>query len=259
VSSRTLVRGAAKVVMLPAGIVTRRRSGDVVILLYHRLGTGSSEIELSPRAFEEQLRFLVERDRVLTLDEALIDGTAGGVVLSFDDGYADFYDTTLPLLLRYRVPAVLYLATSLVEDGWTDGGLTWTQLKEATATGLVTIGSHTHRHVDLSTVTPVEAEEELMRSKDLIEDRLGMPCSHFAYPFARPAARVEPIVRRLFRSAAVDAWRTNRHGRIDALRLGRTPVLRSDGQAFFRAKVRGLLDAEAHVYRALGRGPWRRS
>jgi peptidoglycan/xylan/chitin deacetylase (PgdA/CDA1 family) len=258
-SSPTLMRRAAKVVMLPAGIVTRRRIGDVVILLYHRLGMGSSEIELSPRAFEEQLRFLVERDRVLTLDQGLADHTAGGVVLSFDDGYADFYDTALPLLLRYRVPAVLYLATGLVEDGRTNGGLTWSQLKEATATGLVTVGSHTHRHVDLSTVTTIEAEEELTHSKDVIEDRLGMACNHFAYPFARRAAQVEPIVRRLYRSAAVDAWRTNRHGRIDALRLGRTPVLRSDGQAFFRAKVRGLLDAEAHVYRALGRGPWRRT
>jgi peptidoglycan/xylan/chitin deacetylase (PgdA/CDA1 family) len=253
------MREVTKVLVLPAGIVTKRRSGDVVILLYHRLGTGSSEIELTPRAFEEHLRFLVERDRVLTLDEALVDGAAGGVVLSFDDGYADFYDTTLPLLLRYRVPAVLYLATASVDDATIDGAITWSQLREATATGLVTIGSHTHRHVDLSTATPVEAEDELTRSKDLIEDRLDMPCSHFAYPFARQASQAEPIIRKLFRSSAVDAWRTNRSGRIDVFRLGRTPVLRSDGQAFFRAKVRGLLDAEAHVYRALGRGPWRRS
>jgi hypothetical protein len=34
-------------------------------------------------------------------------------------------------------------------------------------------------------------------------------------------------------------------------------VLRNDGRVFFRAKVRGQLDGERHVYRALRRGPWR--
>ena len=46
---------------------------------------------------------------------------------------------------------------------------------------------------------------------------------------------------------------------MDPWRLGRTPVLASDGLTFFRAKVQGRLDGEALAYRLLGRGPWRRS
>ncbi|HEX9890534.1 MAG TPA: polysaccharide deacetylase family protein, partial [Actinomycetota bacterium] len=65
--------------------------------------------------------------------------------------------------------------------------------------------------------------------------------------------------RDLFRTAALSAWRTNRRGRTDLHRLGRTPVLRSDGPRFFRAKVRGMLDGEALAYRVLRRGPWGRS
>jgi hypothetical protein len=61
----------------------------------------------------------------------------------------------------------------------------------------------------------------------------------------------------LFDSAAL-RWATNRAGRIDRYRLGRTPVLRSDGPLLFRAKVRGLLDGEALFYRLTGRGPWGR-
>jgi peptidoglycan/xylan/chitin deacetylase (PgdA/CDA1 family) len=255
--SSSFVRRAAKAAVLPAGLVTRRRAGDIVILLYHRLGPGQSEIELSPSVFEEQLRFLVERDRAMTLDEALVGGGPGGVVVTFDDGYADFHQSALTLIQRYQVPAVLYVATSLVEENGRNGRLSWTQLKEAETTGLVTIGSHTHRHVDLSAATPAEAEQELVRSKALIEDELGVPCVHFAYPFARRSSHVEPMVRKLFRSAAVDAWRTNRRSRIDPYRLGRTPILRSDSQRFFRAKVHGLLDGESQVYRALRRGPWR--
>jgi len=60
----------------------------------------------------------------------------------------------------------------------------------------------------------------------------------------------------MFDSAALDAWKTNRRGRIDPYRLGRVPVLRNDGFAFFKTKVWGMLDTEALVYRVARRGPW---
>ena len=246
----------------PLGWPARRRPGDVVVLLYHRVGDTRSEIELGARAFERQLMDLVARERVLTLEEGLAGDDGGGVVVTFDDGYRDFHEAVLPMLVKYRVPAVLYLATGLVANG---GGptaadaLTWTQLCEAVDTGLVTVGSHTHGHVDLSKTTEAEADAEMRRSKELIEDRLGTACAHFAYPWSVSSPPADRAARRLFRSAALDAWRTNRAGRIDPYRLGRVPILRSDGHFFFRRKVRGALDSEAWLYRALRRGPWGRS
>ena len=96
----------------------------------------------------------------------------------------------------------------------------------------------------------------MRRSKDLIEDQIGSACRHFAYPWAVGSPAADRVARRLFDTAALDAWRTNRAGRIDPHRLGRTPILRSDGQLFFRAKVNGLLDGEGVAYRLLRRGPW---
>jgi peptidoglycan/xylan/chitin deacetylase (PgdA/CDA1 family) len=257
VSAVTLARKASKLAVSPAGVFTRRRAGDLVVLLYHRVGPGLAEIELSEAEFERQLVHLAESEPVGSLDAALEAGGTGGVVLTFDDGTPDFHERVLPLLQRYRLPAVLYLATGLVvEEGGT--GLTWAQVAECAASGLVVIGSHTHTHADLSKVGETSAEEEMRRSKGLIEERLGVACEHFAYPWAVGSAGADRAARRTFRSAALDAWRTNRHGRIDPHRLGRTPVLRSDG-AFFRAKARGYLDGEALLYRALRRGPWGRS
>jgi len=37
------------------------------------------------------------------------------------------------------------------------------------------------------------------------------------------------------------------------------PIVRGDGLAFFRAEMRGWLDADALVYRAMRSGPWRDS
>jgi len=258
----SFARRAIKASVLPLGVRQRVRSGDVVILLYHRVGAGAREIDLPTQAFARQMQYLADHDGAVTLDAAL-DGTSnGGIVVTVDDGYRDFLDHVVPTLVKYEVPALLYLATGLVHGGGPAAGndgeaLTWSGLREAVATGFVTIGAHTHSHADLSRVSEHEAEEEMRRSKELIEDNLSGACDHFAYPWAVSSPGADRVVRRLFHSAAL-LWQTNRRGLIDRYRLGRTPVLRSDSDAFFRAKVKGILDKEALVYRLLRKGPWRR-
>ena len=257
-NTSSLVRKSIKATALPFGIPGRTRLGDVAILLYHRVGTGDREIDVPAPAFEEQIAYLAESEIATTLDDALMPGSQGGVVVSVDDGFRDFHDVVLPILARYRVPAILYLATSLVDGRQVpdNDAITWPQLEEAVSTGLVTVGSHTHNHADLSRVSEEVADAEMRRAKDLIEDVLGVPCRHFAYPWSVAGPAAERAARRLFDSAAL-RWGTNRRGRIDPHRLARVPVLRSDGRAFFRAKARGMLDREAVAYRILRRGPWR--
>jgi peptidoglycan/xylan/chitin deacetylase (PgdA/CDA1 family) len=252
-----LARRALKTAAFPTGVVTRRRAGDLVVLLYHRVGNGEGEIELPLDVFEDHLAYLADREHVVNLGDAVRSGTPGGVVVTFDDGYADFAERVVPVLVRHSIPATLYLATAPVGNG--PHSLSWSQLADAVSTGLVTVGAHTHTHADLSNAAEEVCEEEMRRSKELIEDRLARSCRHFAYPWAVSSPIADRVARRLFDSAAVGAWRTNRKGRLDPYRLGRTPVLRSDGRMFFRAKVKGLLDGEALFYRAARRGPWRSS
>jgi peptidoglycan/xylan/chitin deacetylase (PgdA/CDA1 family) len=257
-SSSSLVRKAIKAAALPIGVPSRRREGDVVILAYHRVGAGSREIDLPCGTFARHLEAL-GHDDVLSLDDALAEDR-GGVVLSFDDGYRDFHDNVLPMLSDRRFPATLYLATSLVVNGNGRAArdrLSWNMLREAVSTGLVSIGSHTHTHVDLSRAAYGEAEQEMRRSKSLIEDEVQVTCRHFAYQWGVASTGAEDAARDLFQSAALDSWRTNRRGRIDRHRLARTPVLRNDEGLFFRAKAMGMLDAERLAYRLLRRGPWK--
>lgn len=250
----TLARRALKALALPFGLPGRRPQ-DLVILCYHRVGAGGREIDVPLHTFHRQLRSLAESEPVVSLDAGV--GGAGGVAVTFDDGYRDFYEFVLPALVQRRIPATLYLATGLVGNGALGrDALTWDQLREAVQTGLVTVGSHTHAHVDLSRATDRQAEEEMRRSKELIEDRLGVPCHHFAYPWAVASPGARRVARRLFRTAALHAWRTNTPEGLDLHQLGRVPVLRSDGLLFFKAKVQGLLNGEALGYRVLRRGPW---
>jgi glycosyltransferase involved in cell wall biosynthesis/peptidoglycan/xylan/chitin deacetylase (PgdA/CDA1 family)/ribosomal protein S18 acetylase RimI-like enzyme len=255
-----IVRVGMKVLTLPFGAPFSRRAGDAVVLCYHRVGAGDREIDVPRRAFREHLEYLAAEGLAGSLERALAGD--GGAVVTVDDGFRDFYDVVLPELLRTGVPALLYLATGFVGTGdprsgvGPDGALTWPMLQEAVSTGLVTIGSHTHSHVDLSRADEREATDEMRRSVELIEDRLGLPCRHFAYPWGKASPAAERAARATFDTAALDAWRTNRAQRTDPHRLGRVPVLRSDAPLFFRAKVAGRLNGERLAYRALRRGPW---
>jgi peptidoglycan/xylan/chitin deacetylase (PgdA/CDA1 family) len=252
-----ILRKLVKTIALVPGLVERRRHDDVVVLIYHRIGQ-EREVDVPAKAFDTQLQLLTEKGLCLAMEAR---DERGGVLVTFDDGYRDFCEQALPLLVKHDVPAVLYLQTGLVANGGgTDpAALTWTDLRDAASTGLVTIGAHTHSHPNLSLASENEAEREMRKSKEIIEDKLGVECRHFAYPFGVGSKAADRAARRLFHTAALGDWRVNRSGQTDPFRIGRTPVLRSDGTVFFRAKAAGMLSAEALAYRVLARGPWRHS
>lgn len=64
--------------------------------------------------------------------------------------------------------------------------LTWEQIDEMNASGLVTFGSHTASHAILSRLSRVEVSRELVSSKETIESRLGTCCEFFCYPNGQP-------------------------------------------------------------------------
>jgi peptidoglycan/xylan/chitin deacetylase (PgdA/CDA1 family) len=251
----------------------------VVVLAYHQVGAPvPGAVNLSPGAFDDQMAWLADgggRGRPSSLDDAIAalgpsalgpdvdrsddrgsgDGGAadGGssprVVVTFDDGTADFVEHAVPALVRHGVPVTLYLATEHVETGrsfWDDGTvLSWGALRDVLGTGLVTIGSHTHRHALLDRADAT-VDDELDRSIELIGDRLGVAAEHFAYPKAlAPTPLADAAVRRRFRSAALAGGRVNRPGaRTDVHHLSRTPVVAADGEAAFRRKADGGLRLE---------------
>ncbi len=231
----------------------------VVVLLYHRVGTGAGvEMDLAEEAFEAQMRLLAEEAWTVPLEEALSLLAAAEppprdpVVVTFDDGTADFVETAMPILLRYGIPATLYLATGFVEgaDRLPHRGspLSWAAVREAVSTGLVTVGSHSHGHVLLDRL-PIEAvHEDLDRSVGLIGDRVGVAARHFAYPkgvLGSPRARA--AVGQRFTSAALGGNRPNRYGRTDPFRLARSPVQASDTFRWFERKLAGGMGLEETV------------
>jgi len=259
---------AVKVASVAVDVLIRPPRG-VVVLAYHQVGApGAGSVNLPASLFDEQMSFLADqgpRRRVVDLthaiDAILANDTADPssptppgatddlVVITFDDGTADFVEVAVPILEKYQLPATLYLATDFVERGisfWDDGTvLSWGALRDVLGSGRIGIGSHTHTHALLDRIEPIAAASDLDRSIDLIGERLGIRAEHFAYPKALPASpAIDPLVRERFRSAAVAGGRPNPFGDTDVWRLSRTPIVVADGTSWFERKVRGGLRLE---------------
>lgn len=256
----SLRRTAAKVVFSAADVVFPKPKGPRA-LIYHQVGSGlGRQMEVTTDDFVRQLDWLVENREIVTFDQAVTrwhePASDRLVSLTFDDGYADTYTTAYPLLKERGIPFLIYLATESIETGSPLGPpgqadpLSWDQIVDMLSSGLVTIGAHTHRHTDLREIPADAVEEELATSDGLIERRLGLRPSHFAYPWGHWSSRAAGAVDSRYVTAAI-AGTPRPNAILDMHRLHRYPVQLSDGFRFFPARLRGGLRMEEWVRRRL--------
>ena len=187
----------------PAARIMGLKSGSrVPILMYHSISDNLFakshpyyQINTSPNVFARQMRWLRHSGyRTMDLTEMLAAMEAGQnlsktVVITFDDGYQDFYTDALPVMKQCGFTATIFLATDRIQDTSVrvEGAdyLTWREVRELHAEG-IQFGSHTVTHPDLRSLGPEQIDYELGYSKETIEQKLGAPVESFSYPFAFP-------------------------------------------------------------------------
>jgi len=116
---------------------------------------------------------------------------ANWVVLTFDGGNEDFYTNVYPLLKKYKMKATLFVVTSLIGDAF----VTWDQLKEMKASGLVEIGSHSQNHLAATCASLEEIKKDTIGSKAILEEHLGGKVLVYAYPFGAVNAQAEAVAK----------------------------------------------------------------
>jgi len=125
----------------------------------------------------------------------------GATVVTFDDGYADFARWAAPALRRHGVRSTVFICPGLMAERrgaaddrprlhreiWQDPKpehfLSWEEVGDLYASGLVRFGSHTMTHPRrLDELSGEDLQNELAVSKCVIEKRLGILCEHVAWP-----------------------------------------------------------------------------
>jgi len=174
-------------------------SEPVRILFYHRIANEHPNAwTMRPKSFARQIHWLREHFDLISLAAAQQRIASGrnrwpAACITFDDGYADNLQDAIPLLLKYRIPFTYFVSTDHVlrgeqfpHDAKAGRPLpvnTISQLRELAAAG-VEIGAHTRSHANLGSITSIEQlKNEVVGSKQELEDELGLPINYFAFPY----------------------------------------------------------------------------
>jgi peptidoglycan/xylan/chitin deacetylase (PgdA/CDA1 family) len=174
--------------VLPPGSL----SVKVPILTYHYIRNNPDKydrlgfaLSVTPADFAAQMDWLAANGYHPITTETLyayLNGARGlpskPVVLSFDDGYEDFYTTALPILRSHDFTAVAYIVSSFVGQ---PGYMTAAQITYADRSG-IEIGSHTVNHANLARTSTAGVRYQVTASKQALEQMIGHAVNSFCYP-----------------------------------------------------------------------------
>lgn len=165
------------------------------VLCFHYIGKSSSI------NFENKLIWLKKHYEIIFLDnlhkrEKNKELRGNELSITFDDGFADFHDVVLPLLIKHKIPVTLFIPTKILElskansfkfalnnIGIKKTLLNKTQILEISKSKFVKLQSHSHTHCNFGTETTTFLKQELRISKKKIQEITGKSVNMFAYPF----------------------------------------------------------------------------
>lgn len=164
-------------------------------------------MNIEPHVFERHLQelkaagyktlFVRDTPRILT---GKADVCNKAVVLSFDDGYEDFYTYVFPLLKKYNAKATLYVISGYIGK---PGFVSEAQIQEMLQGGLVELGSHTVDHYYLKRASIGQQKTQIFKGKKDLEDMFKIRVNTFAYPYGAYDEHTVDLVKLASFSAAV--------------------------------------------------------
>lgn len=233
------------------------------ILMYHIIDAPQSKAEAKyacpPALFERHLEYLSSSIHTVVsltdIEEHLLTGKAlprDAVAITIDDGFEDNYNQAFPLLRKYNMPATIFLASGVIggTNDWMKGRgfperkmLNWNQIREMNE-HQITFGAHTVTHPKLSVLNNTLAEQEIIQSKMSIEEHLGQPCKHFAYPYGLFNNTTPEIVQQCGFTLACSTRSGFNHHERDPYILHRIEVYGTDSSWKLKQKMTfGMNDA----------------
>ena len=183
------------------------KTAQVVVLCYHRVeGSAGGTLSISPELFEQHLTRLRDRGiQVISMQDFLAwrrnekSIPPRSALITVDDGYVSGFDVARPILKKYGYPWTCFIYTKFIGSG--GKSISWEQLATLRDEG-VEIGCHTVSHLNLRETRgkPPEAYEawlrdEIIGSKHLLEKKLAIKCTVFAYPEGRFSPKVLDVVK----------------------------------------------------------------
>lgn len=236
------------------------RKTKITIVSYHSISPDSHKYGITPRSFDSQIEFIKQNYKVIRLNqipEAFANNETGvrKLIVTFDDGFANFSEFAYPSLQRLSVPCTIFVPSGLIGryNVW-DSNKTFVpsirimnkqELLALSRDGLVDFGSHTINHVSMSNLSREEMKRQTLDSKKELETLFGLPITMFAYPYGQ-LGDISKVTRKILFEAGYEIAVTTRWGTLqspqDVLELKRIYFDEEDGYDDLKAKIEGYYD-----------------
>jgi peptidoglycan/xylan/chitin deacetylase (PgdA/CDA1 family) len=182
---------------------------NIPVLLYHHLqplqeaiNNGQKNLSVDVKIFEKQMEYLSKHGYSSLTPEQFLstsaDLPAKPVLLTFDDGYSDFYTYAYPILMKYGMRATVFVITGLIDN---PGYLSWSNISKMKESGLISFANHTWSHKNLALAKESIIRYEILTAKEQLEEH-GITSRIFAYPYGGRSKTVEKVLKELGFEAA---------------------------------------------------------
>lgn len=153
-----------------------------LVLMYHAIGADTLDSYAVSRSI-----FAAQLDAI---SETVARGSGDPhVVVTFDDGLISHYDIVLCELTMRDMLGLFFVPPGLIGKR---GFLGWEHVRDLLQAGMV-IGSHTVSHANLALIPGEEAFTEMVESKAILEDQLGINIHDIALPGGFAPREVERL------------------------------------------------------------------
>lgn len=221
----------------------------VPILMYHYVSELPSnpdhyrrDLTVLPENFEAQLQYLSGAGyHAITLTDLHLHLTQGypmpekPIVLTFDDGYRDAYETVFPLLLDYGFTGTFFVLATPAHFESSDY-LTWTQMKEMSDAGME-IQAHGRDHVDLRGRSNDYLVYQILGVQEAIQNHTGHLPRFFCYPSGQYDANVIAVLKSAGYWGAVTTEWGQMHTREERFEMPRVRIRGADTLESFVSKL----------------------
>lgn len=190
---------------------------SVPILFYHYIAnnpnpkdTARNSLSVSPDKFEAQMNYLTQNgftpislDTLYGIFNKQTTAPAKPVVLTFDDGYIDFYTTAFPILRRLNFHAVSFIPTGLIGGSYY---MNWDQIRKIQSSGLITFEAHSVSHANLASLKYGAQLKQLVDSKNILQSQTGYPVNFVAYPYGISNKTVQAAAQKAGYAGGLGTW-----------------------------------------------------
>lgn len=157
---------------------------------------------ITQELFEKHILWLLEWRynpiSAIEFKDFLFNGTqipAKSVLFMFENGYKNILDCALPILKRYRIPALIFLVVNCIGDfnRWENSKepiLSIDDIITLNNSSLVIFGSQSKTNIDLTKLNDEDLTDEIIKSKAILEEIIRYKVFFFNYPHNKYNANV---------------------------------------------------------------------